>query len=349
MKKITPLRDASLFSLIKEMFLLPAFLVIGLISCKKSVDSGPPIIDSASTTTPTLTTKVVSTITQYSAWSGGSVSSDASAPVTARGICWSLNPGPTTADSKTSDSIGTGSYRSIITGLLPNTKYYLRAYGKNKNGTGYGVEVSFTTLEVSDSSVTDIDGNVYSVVTIGSQVWMKENLKTTHYRNGDPIPTGLDNARWGSTTSGAYAIYNNDPVNDAVYGKLYNWFAAGDSRNIAPVGWHIPTESERTELIMITLGGLLVAGGEMKEAGLTHWAAPNLGATNNSGFTGLPGGNRANTGDYFQIGSGGFWWTITDYPGYSEAEALGLWYGQTDAGQISGEKAYGLSIRCIRD
>jgi uncharacterized protein (TIGR02145 family) len=93
----------------------------------------------------------------------------------------------------------------------------------------------------------------------------------------------------------------------------------------------------------------VLAGGELKEAGLAHWQDPNLGATNNTGFTGLPGGNRTNTGDYNQIGSGGFWWTSTGYAGYTEAEALGLWYGQTDPGQISGEKAYGLSIRCVKD
>jgi uncharacterized protein (TIGR02145 family) len=344
MNNRNPNPGASLIPVIKGVSLLSIFLVFGLFSCTKSgTKNDPPVISA-----PVLTTTAASIVTQYSAWSGGNVTSDG-AGVTARGICWSTNPGPTTADSKTSDSTGTGNFNSILTGLNASTKYYFRSYGTNSKGTSYGNELSFTTQDPSATSVTDIDGNVYDVVTIGTQTWMKENLKVTHYRNGDPIPTGLNNAAWGSASAGAYTFYNNDAGNNLVYGKLYNWYAATDSRNIAPPGWHVPSVDERTFLYLNTLGGLDVAGGEMKEAGLTHWDSPNTGATNNSGFTGLPGGIRINTGEYFMMGSAGYWWTTTDYPGYDDAEFMGLFANAADASQISDVKEMGISIRCVKD
>src|SRR6266496_3426307 len=273
----------------KKLFVLPLIILIGLSSCKKNPDtaSNTPAI-------PVLTTTAASVITQYTAQSGGNVSSDAGYSVTARGICWSTNHNPTIADSKTIDDTGTGSYSSIMTGLNPSTIYYFRAYAINSKGIAYGNELTFLTQDVSTTTVIDIDGNVYPVITIGSQVWMKENLKTIHYRNGESILTGLSDASWGITTSGAFSIYNNDAANNTVYGKLYNWYAVIDSRKIAPAGWHVPSKAEWTILIN-SLGGLNLAGGAMKEAGLTHWNTPNSGATNNSGFIGLPAGNRVNT------------------------------------------------------
>lgn len=343
MKQTIPVRSLSLISFIKDTFLLLVVLITGLLSCTKSgITNDPPVIAA-----PSLTTTAATIVTQYTAQSGGNVSSQGAA-VTARGVCWSINPGPTTADSKTSDSAGTGSYSSIMTGLTPSTKYYFRSYGTNSKGTSYGNELSFTTQDVSATSVTDIDGNIYSIVTIGSQTWMKENLKVTRYRNGDPIPTGLNNADWGATKSGACTLYNNDAGNNTVYGKLYNWYAAADPRNIAPEGWHVPSEAERSA-IYGSLGGLDVAGGEMKEAGLTHWNSPNTGATNNSGFTGLPAGIRISTGEYFMMGSAGYWWTTTDYPGYDDAEFMGLFANSAEGTQISDVKEMGISIRCIKD
>jgi uncharacterized protein (TIGR02145 family) len=339
----TPDPGVSLITGIKDTFLLPVFLVITMISCTKSgTEKDLPVI-----TAPSLTTTATTIVTQYSAWSGGNVSSSGAA-VTARGVCWSTSPGPTTTDSKTSDSTGTGNYSSIITGLEPSTKYYVRSYGTNSKGTSYGNELTFTTQDPSTTSVSDIDGNVYDVVIIGDQTWMKENLKVTHYRNGDPIPTGLSIAAWGSTTSGAYTFYNDDPGYNTVYGKLYNWFAAADPRKIAPVGWHIPSVDERS-ILYNTAGGLDIGGGELKETGLTHWNDPNLGATNNTGFTALPGGIRRPTGEYWFMGFSGYWWTTTDYPGYDDVEFLGLFANSAEADQISDVKENGLSIRCIKD
>ena len=231
--------------------------------------------------------------------------------------------------------------------MAENTTYYVRAYATNSEGTGYGNEISFKTQPVSTTTVTDIDGNDYDIITIGTQVWMKENLKTSHYRNGDTIATGLDAAAWGATTNGAYAIYANDPANENIYGKLYNWYAAVDTRNIAPAGWHVPSEAEWYELIFSSLGGLVEAGGKMKEAGLTHWNSPNDGATNSSDFTGLPGGYRSNAGQYDYLGNFGYWWTTTGNG--SEAEVRALFYYLTEVGQTSGNKAFGISIRCVKD
>jgi uncharacterized protein (TIGR02145 family) len=343
MKKTTPNRGVPLIPVIKGTLLLPVLLVIGMFSCTKSgTVNDPPVISA-----PVLTTTAASIITQYTAQSGGNVTSQGTT-VTARGICWSINPGPTTADSKTSDSTGTGSYSSIITGLVPSTKYYFRSYGTNSKGTSYGNDLSFTTQDPSATSVTDIDGNVYAVVTIGTQTWMKENLKVTRYRNGDPIPTGLSIADWGNTKSGAYTFYNNDAGNNTVYGKLYNWYAAADARNIAPVGWHVPSVDERS-ILYYTAGGLDIGGGELKEAGLTHWDSPNLGATNSTGFTALPGGIRRPTGEYWFMGFSGYWWTTTDYPGYDDVEFMGLFANSAEADQISDVKENGLSIRCVKD
>ncbi|GAO41462.1 fibrobacter succinogenes major paralogous domain-containing protein [Flavihumibacter petaseus] len=323
--------------------LVPAFLAFGLFSCSDDPEPGN------SGAVPVLTTTNVNIVTQYTAGSGGNVTSDASTPVTARGICWSTATAPTTSDSKTTNGAGNGSFTSTMTGLLPQTKYYVRSYGTNSKGTAYGNEFSFTTLGESETSVTDIDGNVYEVVIIGSQTWMKSNLKTTRYSNGDTIPTGLSNTAWGTATTGAFAIYNNDQSSHTTYGKLYNWFAAADSRKIAPQGWHVPSDEERSALVL-ELGESLVAGGALKEAGLAHWISPNEGATNSSGFTGLPGGTRMENGEYSYIGNGGYWWTTTTYSGNpAEAEAQGLFAFTAEGNQITGLKVRGASIRCIKD
>ena len=300
-------------------------------------------------TLPVLTTATVSIITQTSAQGGGDISADGGAPVTARGLCWSATTGPTTSNSKTIEGSGIGGFNNFVTGLSPNTIYYVRAYATNSAGTAYGNEIIFTTQPISANTVTDIDGNVYNTVSIGTQVWMAENLKTTHYRNGEPIPTGLSNEAWFATGAGAYAIYENTAANNTAYGKLYNWFAVVDSRNLAPAGWHVPSFSETVTLTSF-LGGLSTSGGSLKEAGLTHWISPNTGATNSSGFNGLPGGNRNDVGVYNFIGFGGYWWTRDeDSPGSATAEARGLFANSIETAQISGSKHYGISVRCIKD
>ncbi len=204
----------------------------------------------------------------------------------------------------------------------------LTAYGSNPWVQGSNQTVSLTggnatvNLQVCSSGVNidtvmDIDGNTYQTVQIGTQVWMKENLKVSRYRNGDPIPTNLSNSAWQAATTGAYAIYNNNAANDTTFGKLYNWYAVADSRNLCPAGWHVPSDAEWTTLEDY-LGGGLVAGGKMKTT--TDWQSPNTGATNESGFSGLPGGLRDGSGSYYNVGYFGYWWSST------ELSTAGAWY-----------------------
>ena len=194
----------------------------------------------------------------------------------------------------------------------------------------------------TSTTITDGDGNVYHAVQIGVQTWMLENLKTTKYRNGDPIPNVTNGTSWVNLTTGAYCNYNNDANNGATYGRLYNWFAVYDSRKIAPAGWHIPTAAEWATLASYLLGkgG---AGARLKEAGTTHWASPNTGASNSSGFTALPGGQRVDDGTFFQIGVQGCWW-ISD-------QVWGQYMFSSDI--ILHDDAFpqicGLSVRCIKD
>jgi uncharacterized protein (TIGR02145 family) len=200
----------------------------------------------------------------------------------------------------------------------------------------------------SFSNVTDIDGNSYKTLKIGQQIWMAENLKTTKYRNGEAIPTALTDVAWANTTSGAYAIYNNDIANDGIYGKLYNWYAVNDTGGLCPTGWHVPTHDEWTVLID-QLGGLSVAGGKMKIIGTTYWNSPNIGATNESGFGGLPSGDRDYlAGQFGGITHLGYFWSSTDA---DQTIALRtVLFNAYEFAQFGGDpKRDGFSIRCLKD
>jgi uncharacterized protein (TIGR02145 family) len=293
---------------------------------------------------PELTTADVSEITETTAQCGGTVTWDGGAAVTARGVCWSTNPIPTVTDSKTADGTGIGSFTSSIMNLTPNTNYYVRAYATNSAGTSYGNEVSFAVVPLT---VIDIDGNVYQTVTIGTQVWMEENLRVTHYRNGEAIPKVTDNYTWIGLLTGAYCEYNNDINNVATYGRLYNWHSLNDSRNMAPSGWHVPTDAEWQTLVDF-LGGSSVAGGKMKEAGTTHWLSPNTGATNESGFSGLPGGGLNYVGSYGDMGSHAYFWSSTEFDS-GLASYRRLLYTNSEESGSYGHKTTGMSVRCVRD
>jgi uncharacterized protein (TIGR02145 family) len=392
------------------------------------------------TSLPTITTTSISAITSNLASSGGTISGNCSATVTARGVCWSTNHNPTLANSHTTDGSGAGSFTSGLTELTANTLYYVMAYATNSVGTAYGNEVSFTTLKTgpiattntaadvvqtsavlngsvnanndvtsiyfeyglttsygtisnaipgslssstttqvkldisgltsntlyhfrvwaqnsagtaygsdmtfttAPMTVTDIDGNVYNAITIGGQVWMKENLKTTQYNVGYQIPYITDDALWVSTTSPAYCWYNNDISNKDIYGALYNGYAI-DTGLICPTGWHVPSDAEWTTLATY-LGGVNVAGGKMKETGTTHWQSPNTGADNSSSFTGLPGGCRYFNPVWIGIGSFGYWWSSTH-------NSTALWIRRLSYGSSNIDRmnfgVYGFSVRCIKD
>jgi uncharacterized protein (TIGR02145 family) len=223
----------------------------------------------------------------------------------------------------------------------------LTAYSVNYKSVKTTVPTASGLYSFTFFACTDVDNYNYATVQIGTQVWMKENLKVSKYRNGDPISTGLSDEAWGSTTTGAYAIYNNDASNNTTYGKLYNWYAVADSRNLCPVGWHVPSDAEWTTLENY-LGGASVAGGKLKSTS-TLWTAPNAEATNQSGFSGLPGGSRLSNGTYTTIGNYGYWWSSTEYSTtfFAWFRYLNYYYGNSSRG--NNYKQNGFSVRCLRD
>ena len=205
--------------------------------------------------------------------------------------------------------------------------------------------------DLTYGSMTDQEGNVYKTIVIGTQEWMAENLNTSIYRNGDAIATNLDNAVWETTTSGAWSYYNDDASNACPYGKLYNWYTCVDVRGLCPVGWHVPSDDEL--IILITYLGSPAAGGKMKSAGILEngnglWSNPNLGATNNSGFSGIPGGYRFATGGYTQINLFGYWWSSTDYGTGSSFFLYLNGNSVADGNGLDGHRD-GFSVRCLRD
>ncbi len=327
----------------KNRILIYPIVIMGALliftnSCKKDVK------------TPELFTTDVSAITQTTAMCGGYITrfDEKDAEITERGVCWSTSQNPTISDNKTNDGEGSGSFTSLIAGLSANTTYYLKAYATNTAGTGYGNTITFTTLKDNSNTVTDYDGNVYNTITIGTQVWMVENLKVSHYRNGEPIPNVSDPDDWGNLITGAFCNYDNSFSNGTTYGKLYNWYAVNDGRNIAPIGWHVPTDAEWT-ILTSYLGGASVAGGKLKETGTTHWASPNTGATNESGFTALPGGYRFSNGTFYHIGDFGNWWSSTEANIANDAWIRAMRYDNSAVSKTGSYEENGYSVRCVRD
>jgi uncharacterized protein (TIGR02145 family) len=318
-----------------------------------------PIVDA------TLSTTEVTSITTNSALSGGNITADGGGTITDRGICWSTSTNPTIAGSHTNDGTGIGSFISSLTGLTANTTYYVRAYATNIAGTEYGNEVIFATSATyaNCGPVTDVDGNTYNSVTIGTQCWMQENLKTTRYRNGDPLPTGLSDFDWSGTTSGAYAIYNNDNINNDTFGKLYNWYAVTDSRHLCPTGWHEPSDAEWKILETNLTNNGYGFGGEGNDvaksiAATSGWDESSLAGSvgndqannNSSGFTALPGGFLHYQGFFRYIGYMGFWWSSSESEsGSDNAWCRYLYNNSSDLINSQYDKHKGLSVRCIKD
>ena len=204
----------------------------------------------------------------------------------------------------------------------------------------------------SNGSVVDIDGNVYKTIKIGNQWWMAENLKVTHYRNGDVIPNITDDGEWFDLTSGAYCNYKNDTTNVVLYGRLYNWYTVVDGRNLAPEGWHVPTDNDWQELVDY-LGGNMIAGAKMKSTGTIKggdglWFEPNEGSTNESGFSALPGGGRTYDEVNDVVGSYAYFWTTKNYHSWYGWHRY-LYYNTTEVYRYNYYNQFGFSVRCVRD
>lgn len=205
-----------------------------------------------------------------------------------------------------------------------------------------------TNCTKEDDVVTmkDIENNIYKTVTIGSQTWMAENLKVTKYNDGTSIPNVTDATAWGELTTGALCDYENTPSNSVTYGKLYNWYAVNTGK-LCPKGWHVPSDAEWTQLTDY-LGGEGVAGVKLKETGTTHWTSPNTGATNETGFTALPGGDRIDYGTFVSIGLYGFWWSATE-GGATYAWNRSVYCNYSSVSRDGLSKEVGFSVRCVRD
>jgi len=204
-----------------------------------------------------------------------------------------------------------------------------------------------TTIAQDFEPVIDLDGNNYNTITIGNQIWLAENLRTTKYNDGTVIQLVTDKRAWKILSTPAFCWYNNDTTYKNLYGALYNGYAVSTNK-LCPEGWHISTDGEWITLIKF-LGGEKIAGGKLKESGITHWLEPNAGATNESGFTALPGGTRYTNGLFFTIRKIGYWWTYTGSDAYYNG-----WYRSMSSTNRTVNRNYsdftnGFSVRCIRD
>ena len=320
------------FDLIKMIYgLLVLFLITG---CLKK---------------PTVTTAEIRNITTITASGGGNVTTDESAPIAFRGVCWGTRSNPTIYDSKTYNGPGTGNFTSSLDGLLIGKTYFVRAYAINRKGIFYGNQVIFKT---SPDTVADIDGNIYKVIQVGKGVWMAENLKTTRYSNGDSIVTftppydPLCKYKW---------VYDNDERNAATYGWLYSWYTVNDTRNICPTGWHVASDSDWHQLALAVDSNAnysqiesQIGGGKLKEADTIHWNKPNEGATDALGFRALPGGMMNHAPSFEGIGTYGCYWTSKDstlpYAVYRLMDNFDM--GLT---RWIGPKCDGYSVRCVKD
>ena len=302
------------------------------------------VLDSFTTSpiAPTITTNSVATITRTTAISGGNISSDGGSAITSRGIVWNKTGSPSplvgTDSIRTDASNTTGSYTLNLGNLNSGITYYVRAYATNAMGTSYGNQLSFTTLPVLDTI-----GNQYTTITINGEEWFKENLKTTKYANGTDISNVTDNASWNNLSTGAWANYDNSVANDAIYGKLYNWYAVADVRGLCPTGWHVADDLDWTSLTA-NYGTDAAAGNELKST--TLWAAVNAN-NNTSGFGATPGGGRGG-GLFGDITNKGFWWTSTLFDP-STSYARRLEYNLDTVVRYYESNKSGFSVRCVKD
>lgn len=318
-------------------------------------------------TFPTVTTSQISTITETSAIGGGEVIDDGGTPVTARGVCWSTSWNPTISENKTTDESGIGSFISNLRNLDCGTYYYVRAYATNAVGTAYGDIMHLTTL---DCTVTDFDGNVYSTVDIGDQRWMAENLKVTHFATGAEIPLITSNSDWGvlEFDEKAYCYYwYNDQYGESL-GALYTWAAAmngepssdqnpSNVQGVCPDGWHLPSNSEWKQLEMFLGMSKEEAdyffgyrgsdeGGKLKDP-MGNWNDPNVGATNESGFTAISVGLNYGT-TWVIMGSSARYWSATEYLS-NQAFSRHLTNEKAQVSLSASPMNWGISVRCVKD
>jgi len=297
---------------------------------------------------PTVTTGQVSGITATGAVCGGTITYNGGAAITEKGVCWSTTPNPDIQGSHSSNSTGDLTFTSTMTNLLGGTRYYARAYVKNGGGTAYGEQVTFIT------KLADIEGNLYSTVYIGTQMWMTENLRSTAFNDNAPIPLVTDNETWITLTTPGYCWFGNDISYKGTFGALYNWYAVGTGK-LCPTGWHVPNDEEYKTLEVFL--GMTVEQADLwnargtdqgtKMKSTTSWNEGGNG-TNSSGFNGLCGGYRfGGTGAFNALGILTYWWSSeynTDQAVYRRLD-----YDNTGVYRSVTSKRGGKYIRCIKD
>ncbi len=361
-------RVAQLFR-ISAIFLM---LLIIITACKEENTDDPVQL-------PELSTLAVQEISSQGAVSGGEISDEGNSPITVRGLVWSTSENPTTGSNEgiTTEGNGIGTFTSTLTNLIPYTTYYVRAYAANSGGTTYGNQLEFETLpEGAFGTVTDIDGNVYWTVAFGDNEWMAQNLRTTKYSDGTPIPTGLSDEEWANTVEGAYTVY---PYEDTLggsrefepvleyddYGFLYNAYAALYG-NPCPEGWYVPSNDEwHSALDFVAayynlnnyeVGGALKScrqvnsplGGACKTIWHPRWdESDQAHGTNRAFFLALPAGHVNPESGYSGIGKDLYWWTSTPNSA-SFTQRFGMLYNNNGVYGGASRNNYGYSIRCYR-
>lgn len=284
---------------------------------------------------PSVQTVDVYNKTQKSASCKGKITNIYNVDIDSYGVCWSTQPKPTVQNNNSyAKQNVVGNFNVEILGLQPYTKYYARVFARNDNGVFYGEEIAFTTQPPNGTIVKDIDGNIYHTIIIGTQAWLVENLKTTRFQNGDLI-SYLDPQH---NDSSSYCYYDNNIDLYRIYGCLYNLNAINDKRRICPEGWRIPTEEEWS-----ILSNYSKTDNKLKEVGSEHWIKNNQSATNETGFTALPGGEYSFTFKRFGfIGREGSWWSSEGTKRFSITDYSGIGFINLFEGDF-------FSIRCIQN
>jgi uncharacterized protein (TIGR02145 family) len=320
---------------------------------------GDTITFTTSALAPTVDTDAATSVTATAATLNATITATGGSAVTATGFKYATNAALTTP----TDVVGSGTtspFTAALTGLTASTQYWAVGYATNAVGTSYGDTITFTTSAAAPSAFTcgtstvSYDGHNYTTVLVGSQCWLKENLRNDNYNDGTAIPGNMDNATWSATTSGAQTVFgegtsavyagsSDEVANLATYGRMYNWYAVNTGK-LCPSGWHVPTYAEWTTLLT-ALGGSSVAGTKLK---VSSSNTPAWDGDNTSGFSALPGGFRDYAdGDFYSQGYYGAWWSSTPFgmtPWSSD-----LYSGSSGVGRTSYYKSYGLSVRCVQN
>lgn len=335
----------------------PQSLPLSLIDSITYSPGGPAGTPQIATGTPTFPSPYGITLR---GWVGAEGDSD----VLAYGFCYGTAPMPDLSGQSISVAEETaGLIQILVDGLQPATLYYARAFVTNAQGTAYGNQVSFTTNSILNpaltyGTVTDQEGNTYATIAIGTQTWMAENLRTTTYANGDPIPHVPDTAGWAALSTGAWSHVENTPGYLQAYGRLYNSYAVMDPRNVCPTGWHVPSDEE-WQTLESTLG---VPGAALDNTGFrgvsqnvggklkvpSQWPHATLTSDNSSGFNALPAGLRNFSGTYAGTFWYGYWWSTTA----ANANAYwvrALWRNSAGISRDYGFLWDGNSVRCVMD